>query len=192
MVSLIVTVWYHLTIIDYNSYRTISMSRCLLLMLIVRCDLIIHGEYIMFTKANKNTLSPSMILESNSIIDDIISIWISKEMKSIKTASKLSELIVINLKILVQNVVDGELMRDYMMTQSTDTDFIMSRIQDLYIYINLHVPTEILEYKKASMSAALTDITIKSMSDTNGISNIAWLLFEIQHALRYHTQPKIT
>jgi hypothetical protein len=146
----------------------------------------------MFTKANKNTLSPSMILESNSIIDDIISIWISKEMKSIKTASKLSELIVINLKILVQNVVDGELMRDYMMTQSTDTDFIMSRIQDLYIYINLHVPTEILEYKKASMSAALTDITIKSMSDTNGISNIAWLLFEIQHALRYHTQPKIT
>lgn len=147
----------------------------------------------MFFKQEKSVaqdeLTVSEFIALDIRLNDIITQWVLNEVGAgIVVNSKLSEIAVLNFKIILQADETGKAMREFICRTvdiKDETDYLFSRIQDLYIYISLSFPKFFLDSVMDKFVTSLTNLHYDVDQAVLSQHQYIWLLPKIQHCLRY-------
>ena len=115
--------------------------------------------------------------------------WCRKEVGvGIKDKSKLLEVSVFNLKLVYDGGAHGTEMREFIMKNQVMeglSDYLFSRVQDLYISINMSFPKYFIETLRRKHTMTLNELGYTVDEHVSESFRFGWLLHRIQHDLRY-------
>jgi hypothetical protein len=131
----------------------------------------------------------SEFLALDKTLSDFITRWVLVEMKSgLIQDSKLHEILVSNFKIMYGNTNEAKVMREFMIKVSTisgASDYLFSRIQDLYIQIQTEFPKSFINFIRIRHIETLKQLGYQVDDDVSNQFEFGWLLPRIQHIMRY-------
>ena len=129
-------------------------------------------------------------------LNDMIRQWTIKEVgQGLQPNTKLSEIAIFNFKLILSSGEHGNAMREFIKHSKSvndDTEFIFSRIQDLYIYLTMSFPKYFLDSIRNKYVESLISIGYDVNEEIADQNEYVWLLPKIQHCLRYETTAVTT
>lgn len=148
----------------------------------------------MFSKKQIPTieLSVTEFLELDDRLNSVITTWAKREAGTgVAANTKLAEILIFNLKLIYSSDDHGVELRSFLQRTTDvggDTDYIFSRVQDLYIFITMSFPVAFIE---AIRNRHIT--SIKNLGydvDDNVVESFpfGWLFVMIQYSIRYNLQ----
>jgi len=138
------------------------------------------------------------LVEIESSLATTIKAWVNREThgkKKIPANTKLAEIVVLNIKLLFSDSDYGKDMRNFLFKKPADADnkmkdYTISRIQDLYIHICTVFPEWFIDNKSRKFGDNIKKLGYDVNQKLRNELHYGWLIFEIQHALRYfETKP---
>ena len=146
----------------------------------------------------KKQVAPSLTVAEFISLDDrlrdIIMKWVMKEIGAgMKPNTKLAEVGIFNFKILFSDNDHSSEMRNFIQNSKNlqgDTEYIFSRIQDLYIEISMSFPKLFIDGIRNRHIAVLKSLGYEVADFIVESFEFGWLMARIQSALRYSSDIK--
>lgn len=145
-----------------------------------------------FNKSEKVLdLSVGEFIALDMRLNEYIDQWVISELKNgVTENSKIAEIIIFNFKIIYDPNKEGSAMRDFISKRKNIDDkseYILSRIQDLYIVIATSFPRLFIDYIRGKHTDTLKSLGYIVDDQIVEELEFGWLLHRIQHAIRYNT-----
>lgn len=133
------------------------------------------------------------LLKMNQDFDKFVSDWVVTELHNSKpTDNKLTEILVFNFKHIFSEDSEAYKLRSYLFNieqvELESKDYMHSRIQDLYIIINMRYPEWFLAMKKDAFSNTIKNLGYEVSDSLVRLVPYGWLFQSIQFQLRYRKE----
>lgn len=136
------------------------------------------------------TVNEFIILDAK--LTDIIKKWVIKEQRNDNqkaALSKFKEITIFNFKVIYSNTSEAVEMRSFIVGTNSlspeSTDYMFSRIHDLYIVICSSFPRRFIEFIKDRQLKTLIELGYEVDLDILKQFPFGWLFFRIQHVIRF-------
>lgn len=147
----------------------------------------------MFFKKQEKVLDLSVgeFIALDIRLNEYIDQWVIAELKNgVTQNSKIAEIVIFNFKIIFDPNKEGAAMRDFISKRKNIDDkseYILSRIQDLYIVIATSFPLQFVDFIRGKHTDTLKSLGYIVDADIVNEIEFGWLLHRIQHSIRYNT-----